>query len=140
MEGRLTQQKKALLTKVPDIKNALEALSYLIAKKGDKSQIKTTFQLSDNVFAKANISHQNTVFLWLGANVMLEYGLQEALDLLTLNLKNANLNLSNLNKDLTFLKDQITVSEVNIARVHNYRVKVNQGKPKKQLPPPSTNH
>jgi len=34
--------------------------------------------------------------------------------------------LQGLNTDLNFIKDQITVSEVNIARVHNHRVKQKQ--------------
>ena len=34
--------------------------------------------------------------------------------------------IENLSKDLMFLKDQITVSEVNIARLHNHKVQLNQ--------------
>ena len=34
------------------------------------------------------------------------------------------MNLSSLEGDLAFLKDQITISEVNIARVHNFNVQV----------------
>jgi hypothetical protein len=33
-------------------------------------------------------------------------------------------NLSSLEEDLAFLKDQITISEVNIARIHNYNVQL----------------
>lgn len=40
------------------------------------------YQLADNVFAKARVKPVNTVNLWLGANVMLEYELQEAITLL----------------------------------------------------------
>jgi len=128
MEGRLIQQKRALITKIPDITNALDALRFLIAKRALNRQIRTTYQLSDAVFARASVDlpHNDTVMLWLGANVMLEYDFKEAETLLTANLRNAQTNLSNLNKDLHFLKDQITVSEVNIARTHNYRVKANQ--------------
>ena len=34
------------------------------------------------------------------------------------------MNLASLESDLAFLKDQITISEVNIARIHNYNVQV----------------
>jgi hypothetical protein len=33
-------------------------------------------------------------------------------------------NLASLEGDLAFLKDQITISEVNIARIHNYNVQL----------------
>ena len=56
------------------------------------------------------------------ANVMLEYPIEEAKALLATNLANAKGNLKSLVIDLDFLKDQITTSEVNIARVHNYKV------------------
>jgi len=39
-------------------------------------------------------------------------------------LQNAEVNLASLEGDLAFLKDQITISEVNIARVHNFNVQV----------------
>ena len=53
------------------------------------------------------------------ANVMLEYTYEEALDLLTNNLKNAVDTVDSLDTDLDFIKDQITTTEVNIARVYN---------------------
>lgn len=40
--------------------------------------------------------------------------------------QNAETNLSTLELDLSYLKDQITISEVNIARLHNYKVTLKQ--------------
>lgn len=54
---------------------------------------------------------------------MLEYPLEEARDLLTNNLKTAKENLQQVETDLDFLKDQITTTEVNIARVYNWDVR-----------------
>lgn len=54
---------------------------------------------------------------------MVEYTFDEALQLLTKNLESAEYNLRELNEDLEFLKDQITTTEVNIARIFNYDVK-----------------
>lgn len=45
-------------------------------------QVVLDYQLADNIFAKARVKPVNTVNLWLGANVMLEYELQEAIALL----------------------------------------------------------
>jgi hypothetical protein len=53
---------------------------------------------------------------------MLEYPIEEAKQLLSRNLNNATTNMQSLCEDLDYLKDQITTSEVNIARVHNYKI------------------
>lgn len=53
---------------------------------------------------------------------MLEYPIDEAKTLLTKNLQTAEKNLKNLAQDLDFVKDQITTTEVNIARIYNWSV------------------
>lgn len=52
--------------------------------------------------------------LLLQANVMLEYTLEGAEELLCKNLQMATRNLTELNSDLDFLRDQITTTEVSI--------------------------
>jgi len=52
-----------------------------------------------------------------------EYSFSEALALLTKNLEGATKTIHSIEEDLNFLKDQITTTEVNIARVFNYDVK-----------------
>jgi uncharacterized protein YerC len=54
---------------------------------------------------------------------MLSYPLPLAHSLLTSKLVAANLSLKNLKEDLEWLRDQITVTEVNVARVYNWDVK-----------------
>ena len=49
---------------------------------GDCLQLLMDFALSDQVFAKAKVPVTYTVNLWLGANVMLEYTLEDAKDIL----------------------------------------------------------
>ena len=44
------------------------------------------------------------VGLWLGANVMLEYSLEQAEELLSKNLSQASLTMEQTDKDLDFLK------------------------------------
>jgi prefoldin subunit 5 len=53
---------------------------------------------------------------------MLEYTLEEALELLSSKLEGAETNLTNTEEDLEFLREQITTMEVNIARVYNWDV------------------
>merc|ERR1719198_297037 len=94
----------------------------------DKS-LETNFLLSDNMWAKAKIPNDTgKVGLWLGANVMVEYGYEEAIQLLGKNLKNAELKIAESNQDIDYLKDQITTCEVNLARVYNQGVAAKQAK------------
>lgn len=93
MESHLVQQQKGLLVKIPDISNALQALHHLM-KKDDT--VSCHFELADSVFANAKIKKENTVLLWLGANVMLEYTYEEADTLLTKNLKASRLHTHTL--------------------------------------------
>jgi prefoldin subunit 5 len=89
----------------------------------------SNFLISDNVWAKASIPNTTgRVGLWLGANVMVEYDYTEALALLEKNFTNADLRMKSTEEDLNYLKDQITTTEVNIARVYNQTVANGQKK------------
>ena len=50
---------------------------------------------------------------------MVEYTYAEALKLLAKNLGNAEAKIAECETDLDFLKDQITTTEVNLARIYN---------------------
>ena len=63
------------------------------------------------------------VCLWLGANVMLEYSLDEAEKLLKKNLESAESSIQQIAFDLDFLRDQMTITEVTMARLYNWDVK-----------------
>jgi len=54
---------------------------------------------------------------------MLLYPLQEAIDLLETKLAGAQKTLEETIEDLEWLREQVTVMEVNFARVHNWDVK-----------------
>jgi len=59
----------------------------------------------------------------LQANVMLSYKLPAAIKLLTSKLEVAQASLNNTVEDLEFLREQLTIMEVNTARVYNWDVK-----------------
>ncbi|KAF8751224.1 putativeprefoldin subunit 4 [Rhizoctonia solani] len=88
-----------------------------------KKKRNVTFELNDTLYAEAELEDTDTVYLWLGANVMLSYKLPEAQELLTSKLSSAQQNLSNVTEDLEFLREQITIMEVNTARVYNWDVR-----------------
>ncbi|EPE26051.1 Prefoldin [Glarea lozoyensis ATCC 20868] len=108
--------------KIPDIQKTLDMVQFLKTRKPGSAPIETTFELNDTLFAKANIPPTDEVYLWLGANVMLSYPIDEAEELLTTRLATAKLNLSNCEEDLDFLREQITTMEVATARVYNWDV------------------
>jgi len=129
MSSSLTAQRSSLKTKLPDISAALETVNHLVERKEKAAEGETadyTYQLAENIWSKASAPPSNNVCLWLGANCMLEYTLDEAVELLKTNENNAKTTLKSLETDMAFLRDQITTTEVNIARCHNYGVKLRQ--------------
>lgn len=54
---------------------------------------------------------------------MLSYPLASAHSLLSQKLLSAQTSLKNVKEDMEFLRDQITVMEVNVARLYNFDVK-----------------
>jgi prefoldin subunit 5 len=117
-------QKRAVLRKVPDIQQAIEVVDFLNRRQAEGVVTRTHFPLTDNCYAKAEIPPTEKVCLWLGANVMLEYSIDEAEALLKNSNNNATETLKKLDDNLAFLRDQITTTEVNIARIHNHMVKI----------------
>ena len=57
---------------------------------------------------------------------MLEYPLDEAIDIVNENLSQVVQSEKTLSEDLLFLRDQITTTEVSMARVYNYNVEKKQ--------------
>jgi hypothetical protein len=92
-------------------------------------EFKSDFELNDTLWVSATIPTTKTVNLWLGvllidkANVMLEYTIEEATDLLTTKLENAHVSVKQVKEDLD-IKEQITTMEVNMARIYNDDVKI----------------
>ncbi|CAF2760528.1 unnamed protein product [Rotaria sp. Silwood2] len=126
MEMNLLQKKKRLRGKLPDIQICLDMVEQLRKYRENGSDMDTNFLLAHNLYGKATIPPTDKVCLWLGANVMLEYTLDEAEELLRGNQKTAQTTLEKVDEDLDFLRDQITTTEVNMARLHNWAVKQRQ--------------
>jgi len=123
MEYNLLSKRRRLRSQIPDLKRSLNMIEKL---RSESDEFETEFLLSDQVFAKAVVPPTDTVCLWLGANVMLEYSLDEAEKLLTENTAAATRSLQQVEHDLDFLRDQFTTTEVNMARVFNWDVKRRQ--------------
>ncbi|KAH0579532.1 putative prefoldin subunit 3 [Termitomyces sp. J132] len=146
MDSNLTQRRQSLEEKIPDIRKTLDMVEFLQERREGrkkasdedveddlddldddndylKKPLKTTYELNDTLFAEAELEETDTVYLWLGANVMLSYKIPAAITLLKSKLDAAQTSLDNTIEDLEFLREQLTVMEVNTARVYNWDVK-----------------
>ncbi|CAL1697617.1 unnamed protein product [Somion occarium] len=143
MESNLATRRRTLEEKIPDIKKSLAMVEFLQERRegpsksenddleGDledndestQTPLKTTFELNDTLYAEAELEDTDTVFLWLGANVMLSYKIPAAIALLQSKLEGAESSLNAVIDDLEFIREQVTVMEVNTARVFNWDVK-----------------
>lgn len=125
MEVSKQQQLADLRFKIPDIENNLAVIRHLQQQQADGAETLTTnFELDSTLYARADVDLQSldSVYLWLGADVMLEYPLDEALDLLNVRLTNNTQQLDTALEDLDFLRQNITTMEVNTARLYNWDV------------------
>ncbi|GAA5878736.1 hypothetical protein JCM8547_008504 [Rhodosporidiobolus lusitaniae] len=122
MEQSSLQRRAGLEEKVPELERTVEMVEVLIRKKEQAEPFSTTFELADTLYAKGEVNHVDEVYVWLGASTMLSYPLAQALSLLKSKLEAAQLSLRNVSEDLGWLKEQVTVTEVNLARVYNWDV------------------
>ena len=88
--------------KLPDIKKTLEMVVMLKKKhEAEDKSVETNFLVSDNIWAKAKVPNTTgKVGLWLGANVMLEYDINDAKELLSNNKANAIKSLEDVNEQM----------------------------------------
>jgi len=133
MEQSTLQKRTRMEEKVPELERTLEMVDLLKTKKDESETLDTHFELADTVYARAEVQPVEEVYLWLGANTMLAYPLDEARSLLNSKLEGARQKLDEAKEDQAFLRDQITTSEVNVARVYNYDVKRRKEKRAKEV-------
>ncbi|CAH0473638.1 unnamed protein product [Peronospora belbahrii] len=124
METSLQKNRETFKRKIPDTQKDLDVVQHLIAKREEGEVLKTKFNLADNVYAKAAVDCSiGKVCIWLGAQVMVEYPYEEAQKLLEKNVALATEKLAQIEEDLSFLRDSIITTEVNIARIFNHDVR-----------------
>jgi len=123
-EQQLDQKKATYQEKLPEIEKSITLVKHLKAKKEANDTVITRYNLADTIYSKAEVDcSQGIVNLWLGANVMLEYTYEEALELLTSKETVAKKEFKEVKEDLTFTRNQIITSEVNISRIYNWDVR-----------------
>ncbi|KAL4858435.1 Prefoldin subunit 3 [Chlorella vulgaris] len=122
IEAEYVQRKRRLAFKLPEIQKCLNAVNLLLQRQEEGESTVLDFSLSDQVYARARVSDVASVNLWLGAGVMLEYPLGEAQALLERQLAGCKQQLKVVQWEHEYIKDQLTTTEVSMARVYNWDV------------------
>lgn len=122
-ETNLTQKRVNFQQKIPEIEKSLVLVRHLKEKMEAEETVVTRYGLADTVYAKAELECNGIVNLWLGANVMLEYTYDEAIQLLASKEELAKKEYGEIGSDLAFTRNQIITAEVNISRIYNYDVR-----------------
>ena len=127
MEKQLVKQKMNKIDQKTEMKKNIEACNYLKSKK-ESSSIETHFEVSDQLYSKGTIKKFDTVAIWLGANVMLEFPIDEAIDFLKKRIILTDNKINTLQNDIDFCRKQTNIVEVNRSRVYNANVKVKKAR------------
>lgn len=144
MSQNVERRAAGLREKLPEMRKSLDTVKFLRMSKESSSNadieeadedesgegtskkglVETIFPLQDTLYAHATIDTQelDSVYLWLGANVMVAYPLEEAETMLKEKLEKAKDSLKAAEEDLEFIRVQTTTLEVATARVHNWDV------------------
>ncbi|KAH3660542.1 hypothetical protein OGAPHI_007128 [Ogataea philodendri] len=117
--------------KIPDIQKTLDMCRFFKERKQQLDQgddveetVDVNYELNDTVYSTAEIDIKNLdhVSLWLGADIMMDYPIDEAIEMLEKRLAGALENKAITIEDLEYLRSNITTMEVNTARVYNWDV------------------
>lgn len=131
MDENLTVRRVRVMSKMEEIRKSIEAIEGLQSAAGASQEMTVDYELGDTLYCRAKLEPaglSSTVHLWLGANVMVEYGYDEAIQLLKTKLGENEEALGRLEHDLRFAREQITTMELNVARLHNHCVSLMQDK------------
>ena len=125
VEQQLQEKKMRLMSKKPEIQKCLDAINLLVDKREEDEDVEVDFPLADQVYARARV-HKDSgyVGLWLGAGVMVEYGLEEAKGLLEEQLVSCEQQLTEVDEDWGYVADQTTTTQVTLARLYNHSVEL----------------
>lgn len=126
MEVNTQRRAAGLREKIPDISKTLDTVRFLKSRDENAEELESFFELNDTLFAKAKVPKTQEVYLWLGANVMLAYPMDEAEELLEGKLQAAKSGLENAEEDMDFLREQITVSGLPLVPPDEERVHWNK--------------
>mmetsp|Transcript_28378 Transcript_28378/g.46618 ORF Transcript_28378/g.46618 Transcript_28378/m.46618 type:complete len:237 (+) Transcript_28378:48-758(+) len=129
MESQLVKQKVGKIDQQKEMKKNVEACRYLQQKRdNDDSEIQTQFEVSDQLYSYGSIKEYENVAIWLGADVMMEFPIDEAIEFLQRRIQMSDERITALQTDIDFTRKQINTVEVNRSRVYNAGVKIKRAR------------
>jgi len=131
LESNNVSTKRKLKSQIEELMKGQAMLEELKNRKAEGEDTSANFRMADHIFVKAKIRPIETVGLWLGANVMLEYDIAEGEALLQEKTLKAEESLKMTNCLIDSIREQITTIEVNMARIYNWDVKRRQAEKEK---------
>ena len=109
--------------KRPESEKTLTLVKHLKCKLSAGESLHTQYNLADTIYATAELDNDGVVNLWLGANVMLAYTYDEAIELLSSREGDAKKEYETVIDDLAFTRNQAITAEVNMSRIYNWDVR-----------------
>jgi prefoldin subunit 5 len=132
-EAAFRQKMARLQDKIPELEKSIALIQHLQRQQQQQDSEASTvsssvctvrYSLADNVYGRADVdASDGLVHLWLGANVMLEYTYEDALQFLETNRSTAARDVLQLRDDLGLVRDQIVTCEVTMSRIYNWDVR-----------------
>ena len=112
-------------SKIPEVEQTLELVELMKIKRDKDEDIYANYSLCDTIYTRAKVdSSEGKVCLWVGANTMVEYQYEEAIDLLQSQLEQSHAKLQEIDEDLLHIRGNSITVEVNMARLFNHSVKI----------------
>lgn len=118
MLNHLAMREMRISEKIEEITKSIDAISHLASHPTSPQTVQ--YELGDTMFASARLPVGSKVSLWLGANVMLEYELEDAKKLLEEKLTDNKAAFDKIKHDQMFVREQITVLQVSTSRLVNH--------------------
>mmetsp|Transcript_7840 Transcript_7840/g.12857 ORF Transcript_7840/g.12857 Transcript_7840/m.12857 type:complete len:247 (+) Transcript_7840:74-814(+) len=129
MENQLVKQKVGKIGQQEEMKKNIQVCQHLKEKQeSGASEIRTQFEVADQLYSEGTIKEFETVAIWLGADVMMEFPVDEAIAFLEKRVEVSTQKIQTLQRDLDFTRTQINIVEVNRSRVYNAGVKVKKAR------------
>uniref|UniRef100_A0A5S6QHQ8 Prefoldin subunit 3 n=1 Tax=Trichuris muris TaxID=70415 RepID=A0A5S6QHQ8_TRIMR len=119
-EERLREHRARLLLRKEEIAASLKLCDLLEKAHKESRNVNTQFPLCDNVQVRATVPPTDRVILMLGASTMVEFTFDEARAHLRKETNRLTSKVAEFESRLDFLREQITVMELNVARIRNY--------------------
>nr|QBH72846.1 prefoldin subunit [Isotomurus palustris] len=133
IEQTNVRTKARLRDQLSEFDKSLKMIKHLRKRREENKDTITQFRLADHAFITAKVPPVDNIGLWLGANVMLEYGLDEGEALLKEKQQKAENSLKATNDLIDDVRENVTTLEVNMARIYNWDVKRRQAEKEKAL-------